>query len=659
MTTKTTMMRAIRKMSGRKIHLCKSDAENLWMNGYNQPMCEFFPDEKISCIFPEKPEENTLTQIFFSQLDLNDMLPSRKTWARMMMYHETFGHGTEPETLSRETGEHWKDRCKRYNQEFRSDIAAVAGIIRDTKDFGAARAWAAMRDCSSMRNPPFFPAQTYANGSLLRQVVRIIEEKGNDFFTQDDTNLLKFINKTYAQLEISISAMDNRDNMLRMAHDILKNAQNGTVTPQTDENKDAMAYLNDCAESLSMLCKVDARQLWKMPAPKAPVPTPVPQPYPLSNRKPMNPENSITYHPKPSRGEIDLARLAPLLVFNLQKLPERWTPPQNPSAIPQELRAEHMALVDEFRARLAAWPGPRRIILINRADDMDSPESMMRAIGGVVQDGMARWMLDNDSRSMWMHFGRSDFAKAYIHDMTKSIIVFPFAPHVEFMDTIAGLSPTLREGIMPRAEFHRLALAHEVLGHGTEEKFLSPANAELRADIAAIALMALDTGNTRAARTWAAFRDVNAILEIQAEIIEGDGLSEDAGAHANGAILHRVIETIEGMGPAFHSLDDAALPDFVNAQFEKHRLGEQAPDKRIATLLIAVSSILSACTLGNQEKLEAIKAQKPHLVADALALLGDCAKSICHLCKVNAGEIWKTPAPCAVQHKPPAPTPKP
>lgn len=351
---------------------------------------------------------------------------------------------------------------------------------------------------------------------------------------------------------------------------------------------------------------------------------------------------------------LDLARLAPLLGFNLRKLPERRAHTQNPPAIPQGLRTEHTALVDEFRARLGAWPGPRRIILLNREGDMDSPESMMRAIGGVVQDGMALWMLDTDSRSIWMHFGREDFAKAHIHDMTKSIIVFPFAPHVEFRDTIAGLSPTLRADIMPRAGYHRLALAHEVLGHGTEEKFLSPANSELRADIAAIALMARDTGNTRTARTWAAFREVNAILDIQAEIIVGKNLSEDAGAHANGAILHRVIETIEGMGPAFHSLDDAALPGFVNAQFEKHKLGEQGPDERIATLLDAVM-ILSAYNAGKQEKLEAIKAPKPHLVADALALLNDCAKSLCHLCEVDADSLWKTPAPRAAQPIPPGP----
>jgi len=259
METPEAMMQAIWRMGGKAPALDRWKTETMWMSGYNAPSCRFFAAEKIACVFPGHVGSDFLRESVHSPLAFGRNAPPRTTSARIIIYHEAFGHGTEPEVLFREAEDGWENRRRRYNQELRADIAAVAGICRDEGNTGAARAWAAMRDCASMHTLPIYPAYVYANGPALRRVIAEIEGKGPSFRKLDDAALIGFINDAHARMEVDEAAMESRNDLLRTAYDVLHG--------KGEKTADAMAYLNDCAQSLCLLCKVDAHQLWKTPAP--------------------------------------------------------------------------------------------------------------------------------------------------------------------------------------------------------------------------------------------------------------------------------------------------------------------------------------------------------------------------------------------------------
>jgi len=252
--------------------------------GEIEPHClPISPD--ISLVFPEWIGGSAL-EGYLSGLPApvrNNHPPA--AFGRITNYHEAFGHGTEGDEF-----EAWGDGAKgkrmgaalRANQELRADIAAIAGSFRDTGNANAAKAWIAVRDLAALRQThQFFRKNArfstepvnYANGHILRKVLAEIEEKGPSFRTLDDNALLAFVDDAWVRHRLTSYDYDLRKAMLPEAYSIALEAAEGKTATHDRLKRDdpqlfreALAYLDDCADALCLLCKVDAKQLRVKPA---------------------------------------------------------------------------------------------------------------------------------------------------------------------------------------------------------------------------------------------------------------------------------------------------------------------------------------------------------------------------------------------------------
>ena len=196
---------------------------------------------------------------------LKSFIPvSGNEFDRMNLHHETFGHGTEPL-------ESWSPlpASKARDCEFRADIAAMAGILHDTGNRNAAKAWMFFRELYALRadfqntslNDDIL---LYAYSSQLRKAFTELEKTPN-IQSMDDVALVALINRVHAPLSITLQENRRHKTALSHARTIIRDATQGHDTTFHKLSRKNPEQLMDAVEILKNA--MEAHAFFINPAP--------------------------------------------------------------------------------------------------------------------------------------------------------------------------------------------------------------------------------------------------------------------------------------------------------------------------------------------------------------------------------------------------------
>jgi len=332
--------------------------------------------------------------------------------------------------------------------------------------------------------------------------------------------------------------------------------------------------------------------------------------------------------------------------------------------------AQHSALVAEFREKTRNLDAGKTIVILDRTKDMETPEIMKQAILDAASEKMTGEQLKSFAVKVERHkslLKRGEDASCCRlggKDMPDVTVVFPQSIYWPGEDprTIGDLGwiqIPLRDNVLQTNVVNRRALYHEAFGHGTEsikeenDSDLSNdtliARGELRADIAGIAGICRDTGNTKAAQALIAVRDLHALGEIQQPGIEV------TLPHANGHILRHVLADIEAKMPAIRKMDDQSLLAFVNETYDKYK-DDVIHGRRWGTVQNAFCWLKEA-SKGKTGGRDFAREYNPKCYDKIMTFLEDCAESLCFLYEVEPGDLRKKLAPRKTKAAAPTPGP--
>ncbi len=196
------------------------------------------------------------------------LLP-RETLARIGIYHEGFGHGTEPEDLLEGIEGH-----EIANREMRADIAAMAGILRDGASMESAGAFIALRDISALRMAALHPetapiAALRMGGSPLEKGLQALAALPASAITCD-SQMVEAIDCISTPLRLDANDFFRRLQTLSDAASLVKDdtrermASCNLLAEGDPERLDrALAFLQSCMKG---------KDLFFRPAPSAPKP---------------------------------------------------------------------------------------------------------------------------------------------------------------------------------------------------------------------------------------------------------------------------------------------------------------------------------------------------------------------------------------------------
>ncbi|HAU28729.1 MAG TPA: hypothetical protein DCW68_01270 [Rhodospirillaceae bacterium] len=197
--------------------------------------------------------------------------------ARSILYHEAFGHGTESLDLMRGAEKGWR----LANRELRADIAAMAGLCRDTGSLDDASTLIAVRDLAALRKAHVGKTHQvdfetdpacHANGHVLRKVLKEIADRGQDFARMSDAKLVAFIDAAHARHALSATAFAKRKKIVRKAQALAAAFLREGAPPlvRTPLEKEAARFMQACVQSLRHLQDIpppSPRKRPKVPAP--------------------------------------------------------------------------------------------------------------------------------------------------------------------------------------------------------------------------------------------------------------------------------------------------------------------------------------------------------------------------------------------------------
>ncbi|HAU29328.1 MAG TPA: hypothetical protein DCW68_04355 [Rhodospirillaceae bacterium] len=186
----------------------------------------------------------------------------------MTCHHEGTGHGTDPASWRRSS------HYSRVNKELRADIAAMAGIIRDTGNKEAAKSCIFVRDLCLLRKASTLSEitksnLTYAIGEKLCKAFKILQ-KDRYLRGAKDRELVSTVNSVFSRVAIDPYTFEEYENTIGNAISLVKDARDGcgdTLNRLAREYPtrlaDSIKFLERCMEGYNFFIKPDA------PAPKA------------------------------------------------------------------------------------------------------------------------------------------------------------------------------------------------------------------------------------------------------------------------------------------------------------------------------------------------------------------------------------------------------
>jgi len=200
---------------------------------------------------------------------------SRENLNRMLLFHESFGHGTE------DTGKFYhQDAVGNANCELRAEIAAMIGIIHDTGHVNAAKSMVHAWNLHGLRCVAIVgwirdDFTKYANGKELGQALKSLPAIP-DIRRMDDRGLVRLIDEIFTPLALDETRYNARTTMLGDAFRLASDAEEGKNTTLTclspKRLASAIGYLQDCMKAHAFFMKPAQTP---RPNPASPVPRPV------------------------------------------------------------------------------------------------------------------------------------------------------------------------------------------------------------------------------------------------------------------------------------------------------------------------------------------------------------------------------------------------
>ncbi|HAU29763.1 MAG TPA: hypothetical protein DCW68_06635 [Rhodospirillaceae bacterium] len=258
------------------------DIQTMW-NGRHGGHCMSYLHvngrDKLAVVFPPPMADVIGARHFFGLPEkMRPGLFSHEETDLMRFYHEVHGHCTQDKSVQGFISPPVEQKA---NFELRADMAAIAGIMRDTGNVSAARLRIAQRDLGLLRG--FYAGihltegnAAYAHGSILRKTLTEIEAVGADFRNFSENRLVEFINVSFNRHKISADDLHHRMNVLSVAVKIAAEAtkqQTTTVCRVKEYDRktciDSIAFLNQCADSLCCVFEVEPSRIWQKLEPTA------------------------------------------------------------------------------------------------------------------------------------------------------------------------------------------------------------------------------------------------------------------------------------------------------------------------------------------------------------------------------------------------------
>jgi len=249
---------------------------------FREPGCQRMTEDhgladNVFLITPQSPE--ACQDLLFSAVLLTDMFRMAKQnvlfledYARITLYHEGFGHGTEPNWLLDGFGGN-----NTTNQEMRADIASMAGILRDGASIKTAHAIIHLRNLSSLRQTALHAdaSQLTASrmgGNELKIALKDLEATPN-LTSMPDTELVKTIDRIARPLMLDEPGFARRVQTLEDSLTLVRDTLNGedeTCMRLAEENPErldrAISFLQDCMEAHALFLRPENK--CKAPTPK-------------------------------------------------------------------------------------------------------------------------------------------------------------------------------------------------------------------------------------------------------------------------------------------------------------------------------------------------------------------------------------------------------
>jgi len=331
----------------------------------------------------------------------------------------------------------------------------------------------------------------------------------------------------------------------------------------------------------------------------------------------------------------DIFRLAPLLLSG-------GNVPPAPDTITDADIAAHNALIDKFRQRIIPLQGASIVKIFNRAADLSSRTAMEAAFRRDLPEGLVPepFLMD----ITWENRAPYAFRLAF---PPRHQVIFPERlgdpQNSCLFKGIENIGVPLRKGLISSIAIQHATLCHETLGHATENIAMPHAfDRELRADIAALCGIMKDTGDTRAAETLIALRQVIPLRRIHetnppdyehalgllalsniADYATGPGLKQAWGLvgacitrDTTDAGLIRMVDTLAGAGKT-----------------------SQALTRERCRVLAAAYQMAREALSGEPSFHDRIAGENPELLAQANEYLFHCAEALVLLCEVEASEL--------------------